>query len=901
MTVQFPSRRIRGSTRSLPWLLLLAVLTSGSVGALRVVPAELAERVALEFADRVFDRYSLGDVRTYEDIMGNPAVYVFTFDLTGRGFPAEAGILQRVEAGAETWERAKRTQDRALEIQGQRQMVGEADFGMIMVSATDDRGPVIEFYEGLPLHFVLDARSKRVAEDHLGGSAELSRYVYFSPFDIWAEYARDQRIVLVSTRDLSVTEENVVRSLGRLEVKEDVAEQIGRDWERIRGGRSFPDSRAEFRIPGVPDHDWSYGCSPTASANILDYWDSNGYSLLTDYYFDRWDGIEGEWDHDLPNCQQQLAIAMDTDTISTGGTYLGDIAPGTEAVCNSPTWGNGYDFNSWSAGDNHTLLINELEDYHPTHWAVINHPTYYDHSITAMGWGPPNDGYICIHDTWSYTPEEVVIDYDNWGGSRYVIPVVPGGGEPPTADFSADPLIGNAPLDVQFTDETSGAADSWIWEFGDGDTSHQRHPLHTYTGIGDYDVTLTVSGPGGGDSETKYDYISVVGNPDSAWLSFDPGGYPKLESAGLSVSDTAEFSMILKSASDTAHSVMYPLYYDHHEMELVELVMDSSTFPTPAAWNFFENSTIENDSGKVMLYAWTSAYVFGVAPGVNRIGTVALRALDVAETGIDTCFYPPQGHLYYSNGISGEDYWPYWTPVDVTITEPNPDSAWLSLDSSGYPKLMELSAYGGETVELSMMLKNASDTAHSVMYPVTYDTACFGLETLEFDTATFPLTPVWTFFVRDTVVGDSGKVLLYAYTSVFAYGIPDGVNRIGVLELSSVTPSGDSSMCVLDTCFYAPSGHLYYTDGVTAVDYWPDWVPVAATVYAGLCGDANGDGSVTSGDGFMILNYFGSGPQPASCWASNVNGDGSLTTGDGFHLLNYLGAGPALNCAPCSF
>jgi predicted outer membrane repeat protein len=66
------------------------------------------------------------------------------------------------------------------------------------------------------------------------------------------------------------------------------------------------------------------------------------------------------------------------------------------------------------------------------------------------------------------------------------------------------------------------------------------------------------------------------------------------------------------------------------------------------------------------------------------------------------------------------------------------------------------------------------------------------------------------------------------------------------------------------------------------------------------CGDANGSGQVTSADGYLILNYLGSGPMPISCWAANVNGDNVLTTADGFYILNYLGA-PVwpLNCQPC--
>jgi subtilisin family serine protease len=74
---------------------------------------------------------------------------------------------------------------------------------------------------------------------------------------------------------------------------------------------------------------------------------------------------------------------------------------------------------------------------------------------------------------------------------------------------------------------------------------------------------------------------------------------------------------------------------------------------------------------------------------------------------------------------------------------------------------------------------------------------------------------------------------------------------------------------------------------------------VDATVWA--CGDSNGDESVTPGDGYTIMNFFGSTATLTSCWSANVNGDSILTTGDGFHLLNCFGSGPPLNCAPCEF
>jgi hypothetical protein len=69
----------------------------------------------------------------------------------------------------------------------------------------------------------------------------------------------------------------------------------------------------------------------------------------------------------------------------------------------------------------------------------------------------------------------------------------------------------------------------------------------------------------------------------------------------------------------------------------------------------------------------------------------------------------------------------------------------------------------------------------------------------------------------------------------------------------------------------------------------------------GACGDANADGIWTPSDGFHILNYIGSGPEPVSCWAANTNGDGELTPADAYYIFNFLGAGPDLDCQPCTF
>lgn len=83
-------------------------------------------------------------------------------------------------------------------------------------------------------------------------------------------------------------------------------------------------------------------------------------------------------------------------------------------------------------------------------------------------------------------------------------------GQPPVADFSGTPTSGTKPLEVSFSDASTGDISSHVWSFGDGGSSTEINPSHTYTTAGDYTVALTVIGPGGDDTETKTSYISVA-------------------------------------------------------------------------------------------------------------------------------------------------------------------------------------------------------------------------------------------------------------------------------------------------------------------------------------------------------------------------------------------------------
>ncbi|MBX3010541.1 MAG: PKD domain-containing protein [Caldilineaceae bacterium] len=83
----------------------------------------------------------------------------------------------------------------------------------------------------------------------------------------------------------------------------------------------------------------------------------------------------------------------------------------------------------------------------------------------------------------------------------------------PVAAFTSNITAGEAPLIVQFIDQSTGAPTRWHWDFGDGTTSPAPNPIHQYQSPGGYDVTLTVSNEAGTQTLEQRTYIIVNSAP----------------------------------------------------------------------------------------------------------------------------------------------------------------------------------------------------------------------------------------------------------------------------------------------------------------------------------------------------------------------------------------------------
>ncbi|MFA5415134.1 MAG: PKD domain-containing protein, partial [Methanoregula sp.] len=66
-----------------------------------------------------------------------------------------------------------------------------------------------------------------------------------------------------------------------------------------------------------------------------------------------------------------------------------------------------------------------------------------------------------------------------------------------------------------FTDTSTNSPTVWNWNFGDGSTATDRHPVHTYAVAGTYTVSLNATNTGGSNTMTKSGYISVSWKPAS--------------------------------------------------------------------------------------------------------------------------------------------------------------------------------------------------------------------------------------------------------------------------------------------------------------------------------------------------------------------------------------------------
>ncbi|WP_370087989.1 PKD domain-containing protein [Ekhidna sp.] len=106
----------------------------------------------------------------------------------------------------------------------------------------------------------------------------------------------------------------------------------------------------------------------------------------------------------------------------------------------------------------------------------------------------------------------------------------------PSADFTSEANSGNY-LEYTFTNTSTNGA-SFVWDFGDGNTSTEKSPTHTYAADGDYDVVLTATNVSG--SSMTNEVLNVI----------DPGIVPATFAAVIQNGDFETYPTAENNSND---------------------------------------------------------------------------------------------------------------------------------------------------------------------------------------------------------------------------------------------------------------------------------------------------------------------------------------------------------------
>ncbi len=413
---------------------------------------------------------------------------------------------------------------------------------------------------------------------------------------------------------------------------------------------------------------------------------------------------------------------------------------------------------------------------------------------------------------------------------------------PPLVQFDAD-VTTSCSGTVNFTDNSLFSPTSWLWDFGDGNTSTQQNPTHVFDTNGFYSVKLIATNGFGSDSLTRLQYI-YVNKPTgptviNAWrcdsgtvtLSTSlPGTYAWYDAAiggtqvgsgqnftTPSISTTTSYYVEETIANPTQYagpfdnSIGTGGYYTGNNYE----IFDAYDYFTLVSVKVFAsgagNRTIElRDAGGIVLQSTTAnipdgesrvTLNYSITPGSDyQLGISTTGSNLYRNSGGTSYPYTLPGVLSIKNSSASSGY--YYFYYDWEISQPSCLSQRsVAVASVYYPPTV--TASGSTTIcygDAPVILTSAAVDADSVMWLPTGDTS----SSISVSPAT---TSTYTVVAYNICGTDSSTATVTVNPLPYAIAPPDTANCPGVPI--TLTASGNGSY------LWAPGGMTSATVSVS--------------------------------------------------------------------------------------
>lgn len=241
----------------------------------------------------------------------------------------------------------------------------------------------------------------------------------------------------------------------------------------------------------------------------------------------------------------------------------------------------------------------------------------------------------------------------------------------PVASFTTGSLTGIFPHSVTFTDTSTGSPTSWLWDFGDGESSTSQNPTHIYSDPGTYTVYLYATNDCGTHRSEQSTVVQVNDEPGFSWNPADvSSGFVALSNYNTTFTETAGDS---QEARSTLPKLTGKWYF-----EAIIHVSGNCAVGIKTTSDVFNQSLT---SGTVATYRCDvgGTYVSGITSGGLSlpVPTAGDRMMFAVDLDNDRAFIGLNG-TWYGNPVAGTSPW-----VTGVADGADPFTAYIWSDNNG--------------------------------------------------------------------------------------------------------------------------------------------------------------------------------------------------------------------------